>query len=316
VVRIQEEDEHIPGEKEKESRGRGMKNKTYGHIDYLKTLLEYYYPYHFFALFRAHELYNVAPFVDLLKPPVLDFGCGDGYISKLLFGRQIDFGLDASEEAVLTAIKSGAYWQVFHADAHDIPLESNSLGGVFSNCALEHIPRLDECIREVARVLKPGAYIVATVLSPSYYILNPVFRELDRSGLRWLRHRMIRAENALHNHVSVFAPETYAEMFAESGMKLEKQQYYCPGEIAAFCSMRDTLSKYIVPYPAHLTHSGLLSKYMILRYGKRPRERQLNSWLEKFHAICYQRNESNDMGVGQIIVARKQPIELRPEEEH
>ena len=58
--------------------------------DYLSELLRLYFPLHFFAVFRAHELHNVEPFIGLLEPPVLDLGCGDGLISNLLFGRPLE----------------------------------------------------------------------------------------------------------------------------------------------------------------------------------------------------------------------------------
>lgn len=272
--------------------------------DYLKSLLEHYYPLHFFALSRAHELYNVEPFIGLLKPPILDLGSGDGLIARLLFGRQLEFGIDPSEKAVSKAKETMSYRQVFLGDARSIPLEPNSLGGVFSNCALEHIPQLEACIKEVARVLRPGSYFVATAISPFYYSLNTVFKGLDKPGLRWLRRKAIRAENALQGHVSVFDRETYGKIFQANGMKLEIHKYYCAGQVASFCSLWDTLSKYVFPYPAHLIHGGILTRYLQLRYGRKPRRNQIDSWYERFYEICYQRNGSN-MGIGQILVAKR-----------
>jgi len=273
--------------------------------DYLKILLEYYYPFHFFAIFRAHELYNVEPYIKFLQSPILDIGCGDGFIAYLLFGKQIEFGIDSSIDAVDRAMRKNAYKQTFLGDAHNIPLESNSLGGIFSNCALEHIPQTDMLLSEIVRVLKPGAYFIATALSPFYYDLNPVFRWFDRKGLRWLRKRIIDAENILHNHVSIYIKENYADMFNSIGMSLEIHKYYCTEDIAYFCTQWDTLSKYIIPCPSLLTHGGVLTKYLILRYGRRPRGRQLDLWHKKFFTLCYQRNESNNRGVGQILIARK-----------
>jgi len=275
--------------------------------DYLKILLDYYYPFYFFALYRAHELYSVEPFIDLLKPPILDVGCGDGFISSLLFGRQIDFGIDPSLDEVDKAEKSKAYRQIFVGDARNIPLESNSLGGVFSNCVLEHISQVEVLLGEISRVLKPNAYFVATALSPSYYDLNPIFRWSDRRGLRWLRTRMIHAENVLHNHVTVLDKYAYANRLASVGMTLEVHTYYCSDEIADFCTGWDTLSKYVIPYPACLTHGGVLTKYLVARYGRQRAERRLDLWYKRFSSLCYRRNEAGgaNKGVGQILVAKK-----------
>ena len=126
--------------------------------DYLRLLLEAYYPLHFFALFRAHELFSVEPFVGLLAPPILDLGCGDGLIANTLFGHPLDYGIDPSAHAVEVARQHRAYETVFCGDAHHVPLPDRSLGGVFSNCALEHIPDIPGLIHEVSRLLRPGVY--------------------------------------------------------------------------------------------------------------------------------------------------------------
>ena len=77
--------------------------------DYLKILLDKYYPMHFFATFRAHELYNLEPYVELLDGPILDLGCGDGFIANELFQKQLDFGIDISEAVIEEAKKNDFY---------------------------------------------------------------------------------------------------------------------------------------------------------------------------------------------------------------
>ena len=274
--------------------------------DYLEQLLHTYYPLHFFAVFRAHELYNVEPFIELLSPPVLDLGCGDGVISKLLFGHPLDYGIDISGSATKSAKATGAYKVVFSGDAHTMPLDSNSLGGIFSNCVLEHIPEMPSLIAEISRLLKPGAYFVATCLSPYYYTMNPIFRMFDKRLLKGLRRRMISQENKLHNHVSVLGIDEYRTIFAMNEMALEAHRYYATEPVANFCSKWDTTSKYIVPFPVMLTHSGALTKYLLLRYAKlSEKETTIKKWYEDFYALCYDRNDSNEVGVGQIIVAKK-----------
>ena len=128
-----------------------------------------YFPLHFFAVFRAHELHNVEPFIGLLEPPVLDLGCGDGLISNLLFGRPLEYGIDPSESAVESARRSRAYATTLSGDAHRIPLPDRSLGGIFSNCVLEHVPDLAALYREV-----PGAQTLS--LFRRYLSIPVLFR--------------------------------------------------------------------------------------------------------------------------------------------
>ena len=274
--------------------------------DYLKQLLDYYYPLHFFALFRSHELYSVEPFIHLLRPPVLDFGCGDGMITSILFGQAVDYGLDISRRATRLAAQKKAYRVTLLAGGPAIPLPSDSLGGVFSNCVLEHVAELQCTIREVARVLRSGAYFVATCLSPYYYTMNPVFNWVDTPLLGWLRRRMIREENKLHNHVSVHGVEEFQQMFHDNGMLLEAHNYYAPARVAELCNKWDTLSKYVVPYPVGLQHKGLLVRYLQLRYARLSSKREtVDKWYQEYRPLCYSRTHSHEIGVGQILVARK-----------
>lgn len=275
--------------------------------DYLRLLLEEYFPLHFFALFRAHELYNLEPYTPLLTSPILDLGCGDGLVTQLLFGRVLEFGIDPLHNAVVGARARDAYKVVFRGSAHHIALQDRALGGIFSNCVLEHIPDLSSVIREVATILKPGAYFLASALTPFYYSMNPLFRVADRPLLGGLRRQMIAAENKLHNHVSVFDVEHYDRLFESAGMSLVLHRYYATRPVARFSNLWDTASKYVIPFPVGLSHNGLLVKLLKLRYGRGPRARDLfvRKWYPRLHDLCYSRNEANEVGVGQILVARK-----------
>lgn len=274
--------------------------------DYLGQLLDVYYPRHFFAVFRSHELYSVEPFIGLLRPPVLDLGCGDGSIPKVLFGRPLEYGMDLSEPAVRAAKEKGAHEITLVGEAHAIPLASNHLGGVFSNCTLEHIPDMPALLSEIARVLKTGAFFVSTCLSPFYYTMNPIFRFLDRSSFRWLRSRMIAEENRLHNHVSIYEADEYRQMLEQCGMVLDRHTYYAPRPITEFCSKWDTASKYMIPFPVGLRHSGLLIKYLQLRYTTLSNKaKTVYKWHQAFSTLCYSRAGPGRVGAGQIIVARK-----------
>jgi len=274
--------------------------------DFLRRFLDLYYPLHFFAVFRAHELYNVEPFIELLRDPVLDLGCGDGEISHLLFGRCLEYGIDRDERVVRKTREKGYYKTVFTGDAHEIPLQDGSLGGIFSNCVLEHIPDMPGLLAEVSRVLRPGACFVATCLSPHYFDLNPVFRRFDTPMLRPLRARMIAQENRLHHHVSLFGAKEYARMFERNGMKLEVHRYYSTRPVSEFCLKWNTAVKYVVPFPVLLSHAGVLFLYLHLRYRVfSAKETVIGNWHERYSGICYERNECNETGAGQILVGRK-----------
>ena len=93
-----------------------------------------------------------------LKGRLLDFGCGDKPYKELLNVKEY-IGLDI--------VKSGHRHKneqidVFY-DGKTIPFGNNHFDSVFSSEAFEHVSNLDEIIKELHRVLKPGGYILITV---------------------------------------------------------------------------------------------------------------------------------------------------------
>jgi SAM-dependent methyltransferase len=284
-------------------------DKTLSSQDYLRTLLNLYYPADYFALFRAHELYNLEPFISHLKPPILDLGCGSGLIAQYLFGGTLEYGIDMDERALKQAQESGAYQQTLLCDARQIPLESASLQSVFSNCVLEHIPDLKIALGEVARLLQPGGIFLASCLAPAYYDLNPVFRRLNNHAMQPIRKRMIAAENHLHNHVSVFSYDEYAGMFAEIGMVIERHQYYAPPSLTNEYSKWDTLSKYRYPGQTKLSHDGIMFYARVILSKVRNRQQTIDRMWQRYQSLCYQRPPTTEhrIGAAQIILARKLP---------
>jgi SAM-dependent methyltransferase len=275
--------------------------------DYLGVLLDTYYPQDYFALFRAHELYNVEPFIQQMEEPILDLGCGNGLIAKLLFNKVLDIGLDPNPAPLRAAQRSGAYRHIIQADSRQMPLPASCVRGVFSNCVLEHIPNLQQALAEVSRLLQPGGLFIATCMAPPYYDLNPIFKRLDRPLTAGLRERMIRAEDTLFNHVSVFSPQEYENMLQNVGMELEHQQYYAPPDLTAAYSVPHTLSKYSYPWQTHLTHRGLLVRISRAVNKVRDRQRVIEQSWQRYHAVCYQRppEVNHTTGTAQIIIARK-----------
>ena len=68
-----------------------------------------------------------------IKSPVLDIGCGDGRISKLLFqGRKkIDVGLDVDSQEVKNARKTRLYKKVVLANASKLPFKDKNFNFQF-----------------------------------------------------------------------------------------------------------------------------------------------------------------------------------------
>lgn len=91
----------------------------------------------------------------------IDVGCGSGRWSALVAPRVGELhALDASTEALAVAranLANCSNVQFHHGSASEIPLPDGTLDFAFSLGVLHHIPDTEAGIRDIARVLKPGA---------------------------------------------------------------------------------------------------------------------------------------------------------------
>lgn len=89
--------------------------------------------------------------------PVLDLGCGEGRLGRLLSENRIhSIGLDISP----TMLKAVAAPAVL-GDATKLPFDDASFGAVVALYMLYHLPEPQLVLRESYRVLRPGGLFVA-----------------------------------------------------------------------------------------------------------------------------------------------------------
>ena len=152
------------------------------------------------ALLRAIECRKIRRHP--LAPPVLDLGCGDGFLSQLLFEGPLEAGVDQNAAAVVRAHARGGHRRVSVADAARLPFSDGSFSSVFTNCVLEHIDRLPDALAEIARVLRPGGSLLATVPTPRWESEGP-FPALRRARLHGVSRALAGALRRLWHHVTM-----------------------------------------------------------------------------------------------------------------
>lgn len=112
---------------------------------------------------------------DIPAGVVLDAGCGCGRESLLLSQRpgiEKVIALDIAP-AMLAALPDSSHIQPLLGDMEAIPLPDASVDAVFSNFAMQWCESPGQVASEMARVLKPGGKLLASVPGPrSLYALR------------------------------------------------------------------------------------------------------------------------------------------------
>jgi SAM-dependent methyltransferase len=109
-------------------------------------------------------------FLELLPPPgrlTLDIGCGEGRLTRDLHagGHRVT-GLDASPTMVRHARQAAPELDIREADAAALPFENGSADLALAFMSLMNVDRMEEAVRETARVLEPGGRFCIALTHP------------------------------------------------------------------------------------------------------------------------------------------------------
>ena len=116
---------------------------------------------------------------------VLDVGCGEGQIARVLQSRtsvqSFVVGVDPTQGQVDVAVERSVGEQYLRSGADALPFPDGSFDAVLACLVFEHIDALDEAISEVARMLRPGGRF-------SCFLTHPLL-QTPNSG--WIDDQMI-----------------------------------------------------------------------------------------------------------------------------
>jgi len=199
--------------------------------NYLRKLLAAYWFAPPVGLWRAVELRVAAE--EQYIPPLLDLGCGDGLVGRVLFGkgRTVDVGLDNWANQVRRAARSGVYRHVHIGDGHHLPYPTATFATVFSNSVLEHISDVGRVVREAGRVLQIGGRFIITVPSDAFrHFLDGYIQRMAAGDIQGAE-RYAAAVDARLEHRHYRTPAEWQRLLAAAGMTLIKARYYIPEEV-------------------------------------------------------------------------------------
>lgn len=176
------------------------------------------------ALLRAIECRECARLS--FARPMLDLGCGDGLFGQILFGRGVEAGLDHSASELRRAARRGVYRLLVRAPIARIPFAGSSFATVFSNGVLEHVDDLDQGLRELRRVLRPGGRLIFTVPTPEAEAQLGGAALLRRLGWQTLARRYVEAYNRCFRQVNVWPLEAWRRRLEANGWAVLRAQPY------------------------------------------------------------------------------------------
>lgn len=104
---------------------------------------------------------------------ILDLGCGNGYLTRMLAARGADVvGVDISARMLSRAASypsTGGSIRYVESSITDLShLPSQYFDGAVSNYVLHDVADYDQALAEVHRVLRPGASLVLTLIHPCF----------------------------------------------------------------------------------------------------------------------------------------------------
>lgn len=97
---------------------------------------------------------------------ILDLGCGNGRLKKVVGNKADYYGVDVSEKLIEIAKERYPDGEFFLAEGLSLPFKDSFFDKVFCLAVFHHIPSKKfrrDFLKEIKRVLIPGAQIVLTV---------------------------------------------------------------------------------------------------------------------------------------------------------
>jgi SAM-dependent methyltransferase len=176
------------------------------------------------AMIRSVEARLFAELANDLPEPIVDIGSGDGTFVQIAFPGKRVVGIDPIRSDTNEAASRGVYAGLSVASGAALPFGNATFASAISNCVLEHIVPLDQTLREVARVLRPGGTFVASVVGNRFpqdllgtALLNAVGLDGARYG-RWF--------NKISYHFNTLSAVDWRARFAAAGFETVAMRPY------------------------------------------------------------------------------------------
>jgi SAM-dependent methyltransferase len=204
---------------------------------------------------------------------LLDLGCGTGANLNFLTGYGRALGLDWGAAAARYA-RARTSVPVLRGDVTALPFRSNSVNLITAFDLVEHIDDDLACAGELARVCRPGGYVLVTV---------PAF------GWMWGR------QDTINHHKRRYRADAFARLFAAQGLEIQRLTYLNTFLFPVVAAVR--LFRRLVPEK----NGELVSDFTMTKPGR------VNTLLARFFAAESKliKRWNLPLGVSLLCLARK-----------
>jgi len=136
-------------------------------------------PFYFIRKQLVNKITQLAPQLD---GQLLDFGCGSKPYQTLFSNVRNYIGVDIEDEGQHDHKNEEID---YYYDGKSIPFDNETFDSILTSEVLEHVPDVDETLKELTRVLKPNGKILITVpFTWQEHELPYDFRRLTTIGLK------------------------------------------------------------------------------------------------------------------------------------
>lgn len=178
------------------------------------------------------------------KAPVLDIGCGEGLFAHILFNEKIDVGIDPDKKELEQCNKYEGYKELIQCFGNNIPKESGSFNTVFSNSVLEHIPEIDEVLKEAHRLLTDSGKMYITIPTNLFDNYSLIFQTLSFFKLRTLAEKYRIFFNKFWRHYHYYDVKNWKAKFEKNGFVVLNHREY---NSKSMCLLNDFLVPFSLP---------------------------------------------------------------------